>query len=88
MEKSVTTAEYQVVVQLLREARTSAGITQVELAEMLQQTQSFVSKMERGDSRLDVIQLRTVLAALGFSLPTFVSELEKRLSRRKKSQRL
>jgi len=87
MEKSVTTAEYQVVVQLLREVRTSAGVTQVELAEMLQQTQSFVSKMERGDSRLDVIQLRNVLAALGSSLPTFVGELEKRLSRGRKSQR-
>ena len=72
MEKSVFTDEYAVVLQLLRQLRESAGVTQVEMAERLGQSQSFVSKYERGDRRLDVIQLRTICETLGSSLPAFV----------------
>lgn len=76
MEKSVFTDEYAVVLQLLRQLRESAGVTQVEMAERLGQSQSFVSKYERGDRRLDVIQLRTICETLGSSLPAFVRSLE------------
>ncbi|MEZ5940624.1 MAG: helix-turn-helix transcriptional regulator [Planctomycetaceae bacterium] len=79
MEKSIYTAEYAVVLQLLRELRHSAGISQIDLADRLGQSQSFVSKMERGDRRLDVIQLRSVCVALGSDLLTFANELESRL---------
>jgi transcriptional regulator with XRE-family HTH domain len=79
MHKSVYTDEYQVVVEILRELRSDAAVTQVELAEILDQSQSFVSKYERGDRRLDIIQLRTVCEALGSSLQEFVNRLEQRL---------
>lgn len=82
MEKSPFTREYAVVLKLLREYRKEAGVTQVELAERLGRTQSFVSKSERGEIRLDVIQLRTICRALGATLPAFIAELERRLSRR------
>ena len=79
MDKSIYTSEYGVVVRLLREARQRAGVTQVELAKKLKQSQSFVSKCERGECRLDLIQLRTVLEALGVRLVDFVSRLEREL---------
>ena len=79
MEKSVYTDDYSVVVSLLRETRTAAGVTQVQLAKMLGQSQSFVSKYENGDSRLDILQLRTVCATLGLPLADFVARLEARL---------
>ena len=79
MEKSIYTAEYAAVTRLLVAARQKAGLTQVDLAEVLGQTQSFVSKYERGERRLDVIQLRTVCHALGVTLPEFVRRLEKAL---------
>ena len=82
MEKTVFTPEYAVVLELLKAAREAAGITQVELAARLGQTQSFVSKVERGDRRLDIIQLRTILQGFGQSLPDFVTQLESRLARR------
>ncbi len=81
MEKSVYTEDYPVVVELLRSARTVAGVTQVRLAEMLGQSQSFVSKYENGDTRLDILQLRTVCQSLGLSLGEFVERLEQRLKR-------
>ena len=42
----------------LRAARREAGITQVEAARRLGKTQSFVSKSESGDRRVDVVELR------------------------------
>jgi transcriptional regulator with XRE-family HTH domain len=84
MEKSVHTKEYGVLRRLLREFREAESVTQVELARRLGQTQSFVSKCERGELRLDVIQLRSFCAALNTDLPTFIHKLESRLPGRRK----
>lgn len=81
MKKSIHTAEYLILRRLLREIRESANITQVELADRLGQTQSFVSKCERGELRLDIIQLRSFCTALNTDLATFVRALEKRLAK-------
>ncbi|MBK9617233.1 MAG: helix-turn-helix transcriptional regulator, partial [Uliginosibacterium sp.] len=43
----------QVFRQMLAEARTAKGLLQAELAERLRKTQSFVSKYERGERRID-----------------------------------
>jgi len=79
-KKSIFTREYAVVLRLLREAREGAGMTQIDLANALKRTQSFVSKVERGETRLDVIQLRAVLAALGTTLPVFIRRLEREIA--------
>jgi transcriptional regulator with XRE-family HTH domain len=79
MEKSIYSREYAVMLRLLKEAREKAGITQVDLARRLKQTQSFVSKIERGDRRIDIVQLRTVCMICGLSLPEFVKRLEKNI---------
>jgi transcriptional regulator with XRE-family HTH domain len=84
MEKSVHTHEYAILLQLLREIRESASVTQVELGRRLGQTQSYVSKCERGEIRLDVIQLRAICGLLDTDLPTFIGKLEERLARRRK----
>jgi transcriptional regulator with XRE-family HTH domain len=84
MEKSVHTREYAVLLALLREARRAAGVTQVRLAELIGESQSHLSKMERGEVRLDLIQVRTICQALGTPLAAFVSELEKRLAARER----
>lgn len=49
-----------------------AGITQVGLAERLGRPQSFVSKYERGERRLDVIELCEVCHALGIDPVAFL----------------
>lgn len=82
-EKSIYTAEYAALLRLFRRARKGSGVTQVDLAKRLGQSQSFVSKIERGDRRLDLVQLRTILREFGVSLPDFVQQLEAELSKRK-----
>jgi transcriptional regulator with XRE-family HTH domain len=86
MEKSVFTPEYRALLSLLRETRQAAGISQTELAERLGQSQSFVSKVEIGERRLDVIQVRTICRTLGTTLPAFVAALEDRLRGRPKGR--
>lgn len=75
MEKSIYSAEYQQLCALLRQLRRAAGLTQAEVAERLNVPQSFVSKYESGERRLDVIELRHVAEALGATLEKVVSEL-------------
>lgn len=68
VEKSIYTAEYQRLCALLRQLREEAGLTQVEVARRLDEPQSFVSKYESGERRLDVIELHHVAVALGVSV--------------------
>ncbi|WP_163512157.1 helix-turn-helix domain-containing protein [Fodinicola acaciae] len=75
MDKSIYTAEYQRLCQVLRDLRREAGLTQVEVAERLEEPQSFVSKYESGERRLDVVELRHVSVALGVSLGTVLDRL-------------
>jgi transcriptional regulator with XRE-family HTH domain len=57
--------QYKSLRRLLVEARKAAGLTQAELAGRLNRPQSFVSKYERGERRLDVVEFRDVAHALG-----------------------
>ena len=81
MEKSIHSARYVLFLKVLREARLRAGLTQVQLARKIGETQTFVSKCERGERRIDVIELRTFCRAFGMSLNQFVSALEKAIRR-------
>ncbi len=84
MDKSLFSNDYVLFLQQLREARKKAGLTQEQLAELLGQTQSFISKVERGERRLDVVELRAFCIALGVFFPTFVTQFDKLLTHPKK----
>lgn len=53
------------MLRLLRKTRRNVGVTQEELATRLDETQTFISKCERGERRIDVIELRKFCEALG-----------------------
>jgi transcriptional regulator with XRE-family HTH domain len=78
--KSVHSAQYAVLLQLLLEARTRAGITQIQMAKKLRTTQSAVSKVERGERRLDIVELHAWCKGLGTSFKKLAAELDDRLS--------
>ncbi len=54
--KSIHQASNRVFLSLLVQARETAGMTQQQLADKLERPQSFVSKVENGERRLDVIE--------------------------------
>ena len=76
MDKSIFSRDYEVFLRRLREARRRAGLTQVQLAERLGQTQTFVSKCERGERRMDLVEVRAFCLALGESFPAFVAAFD------------
>lgn len=56
--------QYQVVGQVLAAARSRAGLTQRQVAVRLAKPQSFVSSYERGQRRVDVLELIAIVDAL------------------------
>ncbi len=79
MSKSLYTPEQDRLQALLRQIRLEAGLTQAELARRLGRPQTFVSKYELGERRLDLLQLRQICRAVGLTLGGFVARLEELL---------
>ena len=72
LQKSIHSTRQRRLCRLLRETRLAAGLTQADVAARLGRPQSFVSKYESGERRLDLIELQTVCGALDTDLVTFV----------------
>lgn len=72
---NVHTRAYQQLLRLLRCAREDAGLTQTQVARKLNRPQSFVSKCESGERRIDVIELRDFLMLYGQRVGEFVDQL-------------
>jgi transcriptional regulator with XRE-family HTH domain len=73
------TREQKLLQELLKELRIQAGFTQISLAQALNRPQSFVSKYESGEKRLDFLELRQLCLVLGISVSKFVKLLDDRL---------
>ncbi len=57
-KKTIFTEEHKYLIERLKQARTEKGIDQIQAAVLLGKTQSYVSKVESGQRRIDVIQLK------------------------------
>ncbi len=73
--KSLRSPEHVMFRSLLVAARKKAGFTQVMLAKRLKRSQSFVSKYETGERRLDVIELIFISHILEFDAVGMVKEI-------------
>ena len=58
MGRSIRTKEYQNFALKLKNARLEAGLTQVEAAKKLKRPQSYISKSEAGEQRLDIVEIK------------------------------
>ena len=81
MDKTLYSPEHEIFLDLLRKIRVDADLRQDDVAERLDKPQSFVSKYESGERRLDVLELREICAALDTTLARFVAELERKISK-------
>ncbi len=79
MEKSIYTGQQEKLQELLRQIREQAGLRQSDLARLIGKPQPFVSKYERGERRLDILELREICKVLGITLGTFIRRLEETL---------
>ena len=58
MSKAIYSKDHKYIIEQLKKARQEAGLEQEQVAKMLKKTQSYISKIESGQRRIDVIQLK------------------------------
>lgn len=85
MEKSIFSHRYALLRQLLRDRRKKAGLTQAEVADRLDEPQSYISKVESGERRLDLVQLHSFCEAMGIALRDIVDEYIRQTGRKSRS---
>tara|TARA_R110002167_G_scaffold148524_2_gene341515 strand:- start:33395 stop:33649 length:255 start_codon:yes stop_codon:yes gene_type:complete len=83
LKKNLYTQRQRILLELLRETRKEAGLRQDDVADRLGRPQSFVSKYESGERRLDILELYDVCGALGVTLNDFMKKLLKKLANAK-----
>lgn len=72
---------YKLFREMLTEVRLAKGLLQSDVAERLGKNQSFVSKYERGERRLDFPEFLELAAALGIEVTEFVNEYKARVAK-------
>jgi len=58
MDKTIYTKDHKFIIEQLKKARNDAGLDQEKVADLLGKTQSYVSKIEAGQRRIDIVQLK------------------------------
>ncbi|MBI3305646.1 helix-turn-helix transcriptional regulator [Candidatus Nomurabacteria bacterium] len=58
MKKSIFSQDHKYLINQLKKARVEVGLEQEEVARVLRKTQSYVSKIESGQRRIDIVQLK------------------------------
>jgi transcriptional regulator with XRE-family HTH domain len=76
--KSLRSREHRAFIAVLVAARKAAGLTQQQLAARLRKPQSFVSKYETGERRLDVPEFIRVSRRLGADPADLIRQMERR----------
>ena len=72
MTRSIYTDKYKNVMKKLFKARKEANLMQVDVAKKLKKPQSYVSKIERGERRVDIAELSILAKIYKKSLNYFV----------------
>jgi len=58
MSKTIYSKEHRYIIEQLKKAREQAALSQEEVAKILHKTQSYISKIESGQRKIDIIQLK------------------------------
>ena len=81
MKKSIHNDDYRILIKALRYLRESKGITQEQVADKLNISQGIISKIESCERRIDLIETRTICAALECNFIDFIKTIEDELSK-------
>lgn len=74
MRKAIYSPEHKYLVEQLKKARLEAGLSQIQAAKRLKTTQSQLSKIESGQRRVDLVQLKELARAYGKGISYFLQE--------------
>lgn len=79
MTKAIYRREHEIFLQVLKLMRVESGMTQAQCSAALGRPQSFMSDVERGVRRLDIVQLRDLCLVLKTDLSSFSKTYEQAL---------
>jgi transcriptional regulator with XRE-family HTH domain len=71
--KTIHDERHKRLIELIIAERKQAGIRQVQLAKKLKRSQTWISRLESGERRLDVVELIDLAEAIGFDAPAIVA---------------
>lgn len=74
--KQVLSDKYKLFLSEMIKARKVKGLTQKDLALLLKKPQSFVSKYEIGERRLDVVEFIEIITILGFEPEDIITKIK------------
>jgi transcriptional regulator with XRE-family HTH domain len=74
MSKTIYSKDHKFLVEQLKKARIESGLDQEKVAELLGKTQSFISKIEAGQRRIDIVQLKEFARTYKKSLDYFIKK--------------
>ena len=74
--KTIYNNKYKILIGRLVEVRKKFGLTQLELAARLGKDQTYISKIERLQRRVDVVELRAICRAIGIEFVEFIHAFE------------
>jgi len=72
MSKIIYSKEHKYIVEQLKKARESASLSQAEAAKILHKTQSYISKIESGQRKIDIVQLKEFVKIYKKNLDFFI----------------
>ena len=81
MTKAIYRREHEILLQVLKRMRVESGMTQAQCSAALGRPQSFMSDVERGVRRLDIVQLRDLCLVLKTDLSSFSKTYEQALNK-------
>ena len=77
--KTIYAPPYELVVNKMRKARVAAGLSQEDLADRLGRTQLWVSRTERGERRVDLLEWLEFMIGCEADIQTFLAEVIKKV---------
>lgn len=82
--KTIYTKEYRILLRMLKSKRQQKRISQENMAKKIGVPQSFISKIESGERRIDVMELFHYCEVLGIEIIQFITDLIKEINIGKK----
>jgi transcriptional regulator with XRE-family HTH domain len=77
MPKAIHSARHKRLTELLIAQRREAGITQAQVAKALGRHQPFIANIEKGERRLDIVELIDLADVLGLDLHAVIEQLKR-----------